>query len=111
MALVGHQLQYCEVLRTPILNSNCERLLLKISISVTNSEAVVQKCSAKKLFLEIRKIQRRTPVPGSLFKKSCRPETLVQVFSCELCEISKNTLIHRTPLVAASANLAKDGNF
>ena len=53
MALLGHQLQYYEVLRTPILNSNCERLLLKISISVTNSEVVVQRCSAKKLFLEI----------------------------------------------------------
>ena len=27
---------------------------------------------------------------------------LAQVFSCEFCEISKNTLLHRTPLVAAS---------
>ena len=25
-------------------------------------------------------------------------------FSCEFCEISKNTFLHRTPLVAASAN-------
>ena len=31
--------------------------------------------------------------------------TLVQVFSCEFCEISKNTFLHRTPLVAASAFL------
>ena len=29
-------------------------------------------------------------------------ETLAQVFSCEFCEISKNTFFHRTPLVAAS---------
>ena len=28
--------------------------------------------------------------------------TLAQVFSCEFCEISKNTFLHRTPLVAAS---------
>ena len=28
--------------------------------------------------------------------------TLVQVFSCEFCEISKNIFFHRTPLVAAS---------
>ena len=27
---------------------------------------------------------------------------LAQVFSCEFCEISKNTLFYRTPLVGAS---------
>ena len=31
-----------------------------------------------------------------------KKETLAQVFSCEFCEISKNTYFHRTPLVAAS---------
>ena len=30
-------------------------------------------------------------------------ETLAQVFSCELCEIFKNTFFHRTPPVAASS--------
>ena len=29
-------------------------------------------------------------------------ETLAQVFSCEFCEISKNTFYYRTPPVAAS---------
>ena len=29
-------------------------------------------------------------------------ESLAQVFSCEFCEISKNTYFYRTPLVAAS---------
>ena len=29
-------------------------------------------------------------------------ETLARVFSCEFCEISKNTFFYRTPLVAAS---------
>ena len=29
-------------------------------------------------------------------------EALAQVFSCEFCEISKNTFSYRTPLVAAS---------
>ena len=33
---------------------------------------------------------------------SLKKETLAQVFSCEFCEISKNTFFHRTPLVAAS---------
>ena len=39
------------------------------------------------------------PEACNLIKK----ETLAQVFSCEFCEISKNTFYYRTPLVAASA--------
>ena len=31
-----------------------------------------------------------------------KKETLAQVFSCEFCEISKNTFFYRTPPVAAS---------
>ena len=31
-----------------------------------------------------------------------KKETLAQVFSCEFCEISKNTFSQRTPLVGAS---------
>ena len=34
-------------------------------------------------------------------------ETLAQVFSCEFCEISKNTFSYRTPPVAASATFLK----
>ena len=37
-------------------------------------------------------------VAGFRLKK----ETLVQVLSCEFCEILKNTFFYRTPLVAAS---------
>ena len=74
------------------------------------SEAIVQRCSVKKAFLEISQIHRKTLVPESLFlKKSYRPEArnftkneaLAQVLSCDICEISKNTFFHRTPLVAA----------
>ena len=36
--------------------------------------------------------------PATLLKK----ETLAKVFSCEFCGISKNTFLHRTPLVTAS---------
>ena len=45
-------------------------------------------------------------------RESCnfiKKETLAQVFSCEFCEISKNTFLQRTPLVTTSANL--DLNF
>ena len=34
-----------------------------------------------------------------------KKETLAQVFSCEFCEIYKNTFYCRTPLVAASGVL------
>ena len=47
-------------------------------------EAVVRRCSEKAL---------------NLIEK----ETLAQVFSCECCEISKNTFSYRAPPVAASA--------
>ena len=40
-------------LRTLILTNIWERFLVKISISVTNSEAVAQRSSVKKVFLEI----------------------------------------------------------
>ena len=40
-------------LRTLILKNICERLLVKISISVTNSETVAQRSSVKMVFLEI----------------------------------------------------------
>ena len=43
-------------------------------------EAVVQRCSVKKMFLEICKIHSKTPVSKSLFKKvtGLRPATLVK---------------------------------
>ena len=40
----------------------------------------------------------KTPEVCIFIKK----ETLAQVFSCEFCEISKNTFLHRAPLVATS---------
>ena len=33
-----------------------------------------------------------------------KKEALAQVFSCEFCEISGNTFLDRTPLVAASVD-------
>ena len=41
--------------------------------------------------------------PSQLFSEAvARRCFLVQVFSCEFCEISKNTFCYRAPLVAAS---------
>ena len=44
-----------------------------------------------------------TKFTGKHLFQSLKKETLVQLFSCEFCEISKNAFFYRTPLVAASA--------
>ena len=43
-------------------------------------------------------IFKSSPQACNFIKK----ETLAQVFSCEFCEISKNTVSYKTPPVAAS---------
>ena len=64
----------------------------------------------KKVFLEIsQNSQENTCARDSFLIKlqaeACnfiKKKTLAQVFSCEFCEISKNTFSYRTPPVAAS---------
>ena len=72
-------------------------------------EAGVQTCSVKKVFLEISQNSQENTCARASFLivagGACnfiKKETLAQVFSCEFCEISKNTFFYRTPLVAAS---------
>ena len=64
------------------------------------TEAVVQRCSVKMVFLEISQSSQENNCARVYF--SVKKETLAQVFSCEFCEISKDTFLHRTPPVAAS---------
>ena len=71
------------------------------------TEAVAQRCSIKKLFLEISENSRentfaRVSFLIELIFNFFKKEFLTQVFSCELCESSKNTFSYRTPPVAAS---------
>ena len=72
-----------------------------------SQEAFVQRCSLKKVFLEVSQnsqentcarsatLLKRDPEACNFIKK----ETLAQLFSCEFCEISKNTYTEhiRTP--------------
>ena len=74
-----------------------------------STEAVVQSCSVKKVFLEIlHNSQENTCARVSFLIKlpqACnliKKESLSTLFFCEFCEISKNTFSHRTLLVAAS---------
>ena len=64
-------------------------------------EAVTRRCSVKKVFLEIsQNLQENTGARVSFSIKLeasafnfIKKETLAQVFSCEFCEISKNTFL------------------
>ena len=76
-------------------------------------KAVTQRCSVKKVFLEIsQNSQENTCARVSLLinlqAEVCnfiKKDTLALVFSSEFCKISKNTLYYKTPLVAASVNI------
>ena len=78
-------------------------------------EAVANRCSVKKVFLEIsQNPQENTCTRFSFLIKlqtqACnfiKKENLAHMFSCEFCEISKNTFSNRTPLVAASIEINK----
>ena len=74
------------------------------------TEAVARRCSVKKAFLGISQNSQENACSRVSFliklqAKTCnfiKKEALPQVFSCEFCEISKNTFSYRTPPVAAS---------
>ena len=78
---------------------------------VSTPEVVTQRCSVKKMFLEIpQNSQKNTCARVSFLIKLykllinfIKKETLAQVLSCEFCEISKNTFSYRIPPAAASA--------
>ena len=61
------------------------------------TEALAQRCSVKKVFLEVSQNLQENTCANFIEK-----ETLAQVFSSELCKISKDTFSCRTPMVAAS---------
>ena len=76
----------------------------------------------KNVFLEILQISRKTPLREYFFDnvaglrpkpkpkacKSIKRETLAQLFSSEICEISKNTFSYKTLPLAASGQIDQD---
>ena len=88
-------------------------MMVKGDLKICSSEAVVQRCSVKEVFLKIS----QNPLENTCTRVSfliklkvsglqffLKKETLAQVFSCEFCEIFKNTFFYRTTMVAASGN-------
>ena len=64
--------------------------LLFIKDSLISTEVVIRRCSVKRY---------------TKFTEKHLFQGLPQVFSCELCEIFKNTFFYRTPPVAASISI------
>ena len=57
----------------------------------TNSRSSNLRCSIKKVFLEISQNSQENICARDL-KKNLKKESLAQVFSCEFCKISKDTV-------------------
>ena len=70
------------------------------------------KCTGKHLCqrLFFNKVTGLSPLLTGL-SNFIKKEALAQVFSCEFCEIFKNTYFYRTPLVAASDHFHKTDNY
>ena len=77
-------------------------LLNCVSVTHTSRSSHPEVLCKKWCSKNLNKIHRKTPVPESPFfnKHFSKKETLTQVFSCEFCEISRNTYFHTTPVVA-----------
>ena len=71
--------------------------IFNVCLIILRSEAVVQRCSVKKVFCKNGVLRNFRPEACYFVKR----EALAQLFSCEFCEISQNTYSERTPPVAA----------
>ena len=60
-----------------------------ISRRLPDTEAVLWRCSVKKVILKISQNSQKAPMSEAC--NFIKKETLAQVFSCEFCEILKNT--------------------
>ena len=100
-------LRTCKVLRGLIKDrSNCPEVFCKKG--VRNFVKFTGKRPCQSLFFN--KDAGLRPATLLCSPQACyfiKGETLAQVFSCEFCEISKNTFSYRTPPVTASENLLK----
>ena len=70
-------------------------------MGVNSSEAVTRRCSVVGALENFAKFTGKHLCQSLFFNNFIKKETLAQMFSCEFCEIFKNTFFKRTPLVAA----------
>ena len=91
--------------RVCVQNRSCDRSCSMKKSVLRNFAEFTRKHLCQSHFFN--KVTGLRPQASNFIKK----ETLVQVFSCRICEISRNTFFHRTPLVAASEILFMRGKF
>ena len=66
-------------------------------------EAVIRSCSSEYVFLKILQISQENTCVGVLRGlQLCQKETPIQMVSCEIHKIFRNTFFYRTPPVTAS---------
>ena len=83
-------------------NGNWDDLIRMFLFTPTLSiEAAVRRCFSNKCSSKFLNTHRKTSVLESLFNNGV---SSTQVFSCEYCEIFKNSFFYRTPPVAASVS-------
>ena len=88
----------------PVRAAECQShpIVRKFLVNFRSSRPEV--FSKKRVHKNFAKFTGKHLCQGLFFNKAAglRPATLAQVFSCECCQISKNTFFYRTTLVAAS---------
>ena len=75
------------------MTKNKFSILIGKEVYFGETEAVVQRCSVKKVLLETSQNSQENICARASFLIK---KTLAQVFSCEFCEISENTFFYRT---------------
>ena len=75
---------------------------INLKILQIQTEAVVQRCSIKQVFLKIWQNSQENTCARVSFLIKLQAEAQAQVFSCEFCEFFKNICFHKKPTVAAS---------
>ena len=83
----------------PMLKGSCEYL-----ICTKYFNWFLSRSGLPQVFYKKGALKNFTKFTGKYLCQSLfiKKETLAQVFSCEFCEISESTFLHRTPLVVAS---------
>ena len=75
------------------------------SVGMEHSEAVVQICYVKKVFLKLHKIHRKTPVPESLFQTLLKKKLWHRCFPVNFVNYLRTPFLYRTLPVAVSRTL------
>ena len=81
-----------EPCQTSMFDFFCVKIVKGLTVHCFRSSH--QKCSVKKVFLEILQNSQESTCKGTAY--FIKKETQAQFFSCEFCEIFENTILQNT---------------